>query len=86
MLKAIMSHGEIRPLEPVPADWHEGQRLQVEKIDDAEVPVDEIDRDFAALAAMCAASEPADEEQLDRALQEARHQAKDQVRRQMGLA
>ena len=49
MLKAIMSHGEIRPLEPLPADWQEGQRLRVEKIDDAEVPVDEIIRDFAAL-------------------------------------
>ncbi len=86
MLMAILRHGKIRPLEPLPADWHEGQRLQVEKVDDAEVPVEEIDGDFASLAAMCEASEPADEEQLDRALQKARHQATEQFRRQMGLA
>jgi hypothetical protein len=86
MLKAVVSHGEIRPLEPLPVDWQEGQRLRVEKADDGEPPIEEIDRDFAVLAALCEASEPADEEQLERALQEARRQAKEQVRRQMGLA
>jgi hypothetical protein len=34
---------------------------------------------------LCEASEPADEEQLERALQEAHRQAKEQVRRHMGL-
>lgn len=81
MVKAIVRGGEIRPLEPLPADWQEGQPLRVEKADDGATPVAEIDRDFGALAALCAASEPADEEQLERALQEARHQAKEQVRR-----
>ena len=86
MLKAVVTHGEIRPLEPLPDDWQEGQRLRVEKADDGESPVAEIDRDFAILATLCEASEPADEEQLERALQEARRQAKEQVRRDMGLA
>ncbi len=85
MLKAVVSRGEIRPLEPLPADWCEGQPLRVEKADDGEVPVDEIDRDFAVLANLCWDSEPADEDQLDRALHEARRLAKEQVRRQMGL-
>ncbi len=85
MLKAVVSRGEIRPLEPLPADWQEGQRLRVEKAEDGETSLDEIDRDFAVLASLCETSEPADEEQLDRALQEARRQAKEQVRRQMGL-
>jgi hypothetical protein len=85
MLKAVVSRGEIRPLEPFPSDWQEGQRLCVEKADDGAVPLDEIDRDFAVLASLCETSEPADEEQLERALQEARRQAKEQVRRQMGL-
>jgi hypothetical protein len=84
MVKAIVSHGEIRPLEPLPTDWQEGQPLRVEK-DESDSSVEDIDRDFAALANLCAASEPADEEQLDRALQEAHREAKDQVRRQMGL-
>ena len=86
MLKAVVSRGEIRPLEPLPVDWQEGQRLRVEKADDGETPVEEIDRDFAVLAKLCEASEPADEEQLERALQEAHRQAKEQVRRHMGLA
>jgi hypothetical protein len=86
MVKAVVSRGEIRPLEPLPADWQEGQPLRVEKADGDETPVEEIDRDFAVLASLCAASEPANEDQLERALREARRQAKEQVRRQMGLA
>ena len=86
MVKAVVSRGEIRPLEPLPADWQEGQPLRVEKADNGETPAEEIDRDFAVLASLCEASEPADEEQLERALQEARRQAKEQVRRDMGLA
>ncbi len=85
MVKAVVSRGEIRPLEPLPLDWQEGQPLRVEKADDGETPVEEIDRDFAVLASLSAASEPADEEQLERALQEAYRQAKEQVRRHMGL-
>ena len=86
MVKAVVSRGEIRPLEPLPADWQEGQPLRVEKADDSETAVDEIDRDFAVLATLCEASEPADEEQLERALHGARRQAKEQVRRHIGLA
>lgn len=85
MLKAIVSHGQIHPLEPLPADWQEGQALRVEKADDSEVSVDDIDRDFAVLQELCETSDAADEEQLQRALQEARRQAKEQVRRDMGL-
>jgi hypothetical protein len=85
MVRAVVSGGEIRPLEPLPPDWQEGQSLRVEKADDGETAVDEIDRDFAILAKLCETSEPADEEQLERALREARRQAKEQVRRHMGL-
>ena len=86
MVKAVISQGEIRPLEPLPADWHEGQPLRIEKADDGEPALEEIDRDFAVLASLCQASEPADEARLERALQEAHRQAKEQVRQQMGLA
>ena len=67
MLKAVVSRGEIRPLEPLPADWQEGQPLRIEKAEDGETPIKEIDHDFAVLATLCEASEPADEEQLERA-------------------
>lgn len=85
MVKAVVSHGEIRPLEPLPADWQEGQPLRIEKMDDHEPPIEEIDRDFAILATLCKSSEPAEEEQMERALHEARLLSKEQVRRSMGL-
>ena len=85
MVKAVVSCGEIRPLEPLPVDWREGQPLRIEKADFSEMPVEEIDRDFAVLASLCAESELANEDQLDQALHEARRQAKEQVRRGMGL-
>lgn len=84
MLNAIVSGGGICPLEPLPADWQEGQRLRIEKADDDEKPLEDIDRDFAVLTALCESSEPVDEEQFERALQEARQLAKEQVRRHMG--
>lgn len=80
MVKAVVTRGEIRPLEPLPADWQEGQPLRVEKAEADEMPVEQTDRDFAVLAALCEASEPADEEELDLALHEAHRQAKQQVR------
>jgi len=86
MLRAVVRGGEIRPLEPLPADWQEGQPLRVDKADDGEMAVDEIDHDFAVLAKMCETSEPEDEEQLEQSLLEARRQAKELVRRQMGLS
>jgi len=33
LVKAVVSNGEIRPLEPLPADWQEGQRLRIETAD-----------------------------------------------------
>lgn len=85
MVKAVVSHGEIQPLEPLPADWREGQPLRIEKADETETTIEEIDRDFVVLDSLCAASDTNDETQLERALEEARLKAKDQVRRQMGL-
>jgi len=85
MVRAVVRSGEIRPLEPLPADWQEGQPLRVDKADDGEMTADEVDRDFAVLAELCETSEPEDEEQLEQKLLEARRQAKELVRRQMGL-
>jgi len=85
MVRAVVSHGEIRALDPLPPDWVEDQHLRVEKTVDDTATAEEIDRDFAALASLCAGSEPLDEDRLERALSEARRHAKEQVRRQMGL-
>ena len=86
MTLAIWQNGQIRPLEALPKNWQEGQRLRVEIADEGEATVEEIDRDFALLASLCADSDPADEERLVQALETQRQQAKTQVRRQMGLS
>jgi hypothetical protein len=83
---AVLQNGQIRPLEPLPAEWQEGQRLRIETLDADEASPDEIDRDFQLLANLCADSDPADEERLSQALHQAHEQAKDQVRKQMGLS
>ncbi len=85
LVKAVVSRGGIRPLEPLPADWLEGQPLRVEKADPDEMTVEEIDRDFAVLEGMCSAGESGDEDQLEQALLGARREAKEHVRREMGL-
>ena len=87
MVNAIVSRGEIRPLEPLPPEWKEGQRLRVERDDDGrDMTVEELDHEFAVLEAMCAANDPEDEERLQHALDEAHQLAKEQVRKQMGLS
>ncbi len=73
---AVLQNGEIRPLEPLPADWQEGKRLRIESLDDDDVTAEQIDRDFALLANLCADSDPAEEEQLQHVLQKAHERAK----------
>lgn len=34
MVKAVITHGQIRALEPLPADWHEGQPLRIDRVDE----------------------------------------------------
>jgi len=77
MVNAVVSRGGIRPLEPLPADWQEGQALRVEKVDDREPSVEEIDRDFAVLDRLCASGDTADEDRLARAVDKARERAKE---------
>ena len=55
--------------------------MRVERADDGDVSVEEIDRDFAVLASLCSTNESANEAMLERALHEARREAKEQVRR-----
>jgi len=86
MIHAVVRDGGIRLAEPLPADWPEGQPLQIDKYEEREPTADEIKRDFALLNDLCADNDRADEELLERALQEADRIAKDQVRREMGLS
>jgi hypothetical protein len=80
MLKAVIDRGAILPLEPLPADWGEGQELLVDKFEEELMTPDEIKQGFAILNEMCADNDPADEELLERVLQEADRIAKAQIR------
>ena len=85
MPKAVLHNGEIRPLEPLPREWQEGDCLRVERAEDGGGSAADIDRDFALLTELCADSDPEEERRLTDALERARQQSKAQVRRQMGL-
>jgi hypothetical protein len=82
MLKAVLRKGVIIPLEPLPPEWEEGATLEVAR---ADVPQPDIDAWAKTMNQLCAGSPAEEEEAMRRAIEEHRRQAKDQVRREMGL-
>jgi hypothetical protein len=82
MLKATLKKGKIVPLEPFPPDWEDGASLEIAKIESA--PVD-IDAWAKMMNELCADSLPEDERAMEQAIAEHRKQAKEQMRREMGL-
>lgn len=86
MIKAIIKRGHIEPLQPLPVDWQEGQSLLIERDEEKPDSLEVIDRDFAELNRLCLAGDSADDEIVSRSLQIAKRQAKEQVRRDMGLS
>src|ERR1700735_2315053 len=77
MPKAILRNGHIHPLEPLPAEWREGQELDVEPSQlqpNTEPSPAEIDRDFQELDALCALGDPVEDERLALLLEEAHRQ------------
>ena len=83
MLKAVLRKGVIVPLEPVPPEWEEGAALEVDKTETA--PLD-IDAWAASMNQLCADSTAEDEATMRCAIDEHRRQAKEQMRREMGLS
>lgn len=85
MPRAILQQGQIRPLEPLPKDWQDGQPLWVDKAEDGALSIEQIDQDFAKLEVLCSTNDPLEDQKLVDAVQQARKQAKEQVRREMGI-
>jgi hypothetical protein len=83
MPRAVLKNGLIYPMEPLPADWAEGQELWVEAA--SKDQLEHIDQWYRELEEAVAEIDPEDERRLHEAIQEVRHQAKDQARREMGL-
>jgi hypothetical protein len=84
-IKAILRDGRIQPLEPLPADWADGQELVVEEPEPSDDPV-EIER-WAKELEESTAKIPAEEhERFLRALEENELESKEAVRREWGLS
>ncbi len=83
MVRAVLQNGEIRPLGPLPPEWHEGQKLLIET-QAAERP-----EDITAWAQEIedAARKIPEEDHRSflEALEEQRRVAKGQVRQHVGL-
>jgi hypothetical protein len=82
MLNAVLRQGVIVPIQPLPAEWEEGDALEVAK---AYVPPVDVDAWATSMNQLCADSSMSDEEDMRRAIEEHRQQAKTQVRCEMGL-
>ena len=84
-IKAVLRHGVIQPVEPLPPDWVEGQELVVEepKADRADTEISQWAQEMDAAAAQI----PADEhDRFLQALDEIEQESKEHVRKQWGLA
>ena len=86
MIRAIVSDGKIEPIDPLPEDWADGQELQVDLLDDK-------DRSEALGSWIArvrlhggAEYESGERERLDQLMEQADREAKEFVRRQMGLS
>ena len=84
MIRAIIRHGHIEPLDRLPEDWSEGQEVTVEVSEHC--PTDETIRNWhAEWKAACPDISAEDHVELDEALATIRQLGKDQMRKEMGL-
>lgn len=85
MVRAVMRNGAIVPLEPIPACWQDGRELAVADATTEPDATESDDDRWARIEATLAEITEEDHQQLERALEEADRQAKEWVRREMGL-
>ena len=86
MIRAVIEGGRLRPLDPLPLQWREGQEVGLEISAPAEIETDDLDvwvRELDCLGP--ALYEPGERERVRAILDEADALAKEQVRRAMGL-
>ena len=84
MIRAVLKNGKIRPLQSLPRHWRDGQELIVEGGGPSDDPAD-IKLWYAELIKLSARVPAEDHAQLAAALAEQDRQAKEQMRRDMGL-
>jgi len=85
MVKAILEHGAIQPLSPLPGNWSDGQELVITEAPPSDESQD-LEKWSREIDEMAAAFPPEDFDLVDAALAEADDDAKEIVRRQLGLS
>jgi hypothetical protein len=84
MIRAILKNGVIRPAEPLPADWQDGQELLVDRqsstpcAEDIDAWARDLEEGARGITAEDAAA-------LERALLDIERESKEAVRREWGL-
>jgi hypothetical protein len=84
MIRAILRKGKIEPLEELPGNWRDGQKLIVEGGEPSDDPA-EIKKWHEKLLALSAQIPAEDPRRMAAALAEQDRQAKESMRREMGL-
>jgi len=84
MIRAILKKGKILPVDELPQHWHEGQELIVEGCEPSDNPAD-IRKWYDQLVALSSQIPAEDHERMAAALAEQDRQAKELMRRDMGL-
>jgi hypothetical protein len=84
MIRAILRKGKIQPLDELPEHWREGQELIVEGGEPSDDPAD-IRKWHEELMALSAQIPAEDHKRMAAALAEQNRQAKERMRRDMGL-
>jgi hypothetical protein len=84
MIRAILKKGKIQPLDELPQHWREGKELIVEGCEPSDDPA-EIKKWYDELLGRSAQTSAKDHERMAAALAEQDRQAKELMRREMGL-
>jgi hypothetical protein len=84
MIRAILKKGKIQPVDALPPQWREGQELIVEGGEPSDDPAD-IKKWHDELMALSAQIPAADHVRMAAAVAEQDRQAKELMRRDMGL-
>jgi hypothetical protein len=87
MIKAVVAKGVIVPRDPLPADWHEGTEVAVEKSSAPAFDKDILATDawMNAVEAVAQQGDPEDDERLSAALETIRCREKELARKKLGL-
>jgi hypothetical protein len=85
MIRAVVRNGTIQPLDPLPSSWEEGQEVQITELDPIDDPeaIERWCRELESIGNQ--PDDPADWERMEAVLAEADREAKDLMRKEMGL-